>query len=74
VGIYTTKLVALVQYFENELLQIRNVIVDRRLDLEDITVTVFNADDYTKSIISHGRGSVHNDVELKSRKILMVAP
>jgi hypothetical protein len=52
------KLVVFVQYFENKFLQIHNVIVDRCLDLEDITVTLYNAEDYTKSV-SRGRGSVH---------------
>ena len=58
--VYTTKLVVFVQYFENELLQIRNVIVDRCLNLKDILVVLYNAEDYTKFIVIHGRGSVQN--------------
>jgi hypothetical protein len=45
-------------------LQVHNVIFDRRLDPEDITVILYKAADYAKFIVSHGRVCVHNDVEV----------
>jgi hypothetical protein len=41
-------------FLTDEVLQVRNVSVDRHLDLEDSAVTLHEATDYTKFIFSHG--------------------
>jgi hypothetical protein len=63
---------SLPKYVENERLQVRNGFPDRHLDIEDITIALYNAVDITKSAVSHGREEAFTMMSLEEKRVVRI--